>query len=71
VAAVNRAQAALQHYPQAPATEEALAIMVKSYDALGLTELRDDARRVLVKNHPNSKYLGEITQEAKPWWKLW
>lgn len=71
VAAVNRAQAALQQYPQAPATEEALAIMVRSYDALGLTELRDDARRVLVKNHPNSKFLGEMTQVEKPWWKLW
>ena len=33
VAAVNRAQTVLQQYPQAPATEEALAIMVQSYDA--------------------------------------
>ncbi|MBZ0104175.1 MAG: outer membrane protein assembly factor BamD [Sulfuricella denitrificans] len=71
VAAVNRAQVALQKYPQAPATEEALAIMVKSYDALGLNDLRDDARRVLVKNHPDSKFLGNLSQPEKPWWKLW
>lgn len=71
VAAVNRAQLALQQYPQAPATEEALAIMVKSYDALGLNELRDDTRRVLTQNYPNSKYLGGFTKAAKPWWRLW
>lgn len=71
VAAVNRAQVALQQYPQAPATEEALAIMVKSYDALGLSELRDDARRILVKNYPDSKYLGDVSPVKKPWWRLW
>ncbi len=71
VAAVSRAQVALQQYPQAPATEEALVIMVKSYDALGLNELSDDARRVLTQNYPNSKYLGSITRAAKPWWRLW
>jgi outer membrane protein assembly factor BamD len=71
VAAANRAQVALQQYPQAPATEEALAIMVKSYDALGLNELRDDARRVLTQNYPNSKYLGDATKAKKPWWRLW
>lgn len=71
VAAVNRAQNAIQQYPQAPATEEALAIMVKSYDALGLNDLRDDALRVLNKNFPNSKYLGDIAKKEKPWWRLW
>src|SRR5438045_3050605 len=37
VAATTRAQYALKTYPQAPATEEGLFILVKSYDALGLT----------------------------------
>lgn len=71
VAAVNRAQYALTHYPQAPAVEEALVIMVKSYDALGINDLRDDSLRVMQKNFPNSKYLSGKTQDDKPWWQLW
>ena len=44
-------------FPQAPANEEALSIMVASYEQLGLDQLRDDAERVLKKNFPNSRYL--------------
>ena len=71
VAAANRAQYVLKEYPQTPATEEALAIMVKSYDALGLNDLRDDAQRVLDKNFPDSKYRGGYVRNQKPWWRLW
>ena len=69
LAAVNRAQAALSDYPNAPAREEALAILVRSYDALGMTQLRDDAQRVLKTNFPQSTFLG--TGKAHAWWKLW
>lgn len=71
VAAANRAQSALANYPQAPAGEEALLIMVKAYDALGLTDLRNDAERVMLKNFPNSKYLKGPVKSNKPWWVLW
>jgi outer membrane protein assembly factor BamD len=72
LAAVNRAQTAITDYPKAPALEEALAILVSSYDALGMTQLRDDARRVLQSSFPNSAYLGRPTSTSgKPWWKLW
>src|SRR5512143_2999988 len=57
VAAANRAKTVLKDYPEAPVLEEALAIMVVSYDNLHLTTLRDDAQRVLKLNFPNSKYL--------------
>lgn len=57
LAAVNRAQLAVSEYREAPAVEEALFIMVKCYDALDLSELRDDARRVLQTNFPNSAFL--------------
>ena len=71
VAAANRAQLALKSYPQAPATEEAVFIMVKAYDALGMTDLRDAADRVMRKNFPESRYLtGKDTRKAA-WWKLW
>ena len=54
LAAVNRAQTALREYQGAPAIEHALAIMVRSYDHLGLADLRDGAERVLRASYPNS-----------------
>ena len=38
--------------PAVPALEEALYIMVQRYDALGMTQLRDDAERVLQQELP-------------------
>ncbi|HET7764442.1 MAG TPA: outer membrane protein assembly factor BamD [Burkholderiales bacterium] len=55
VAAANRAQFALRNYPEAPIQEEALLIMIRSYDALGMRELRDDTERILKKNFPDSE----------------
>jgi outer membrane protein assembly factor BamD len=60
VAAVNRATYALKTYPDAPATEEALAVLVRSYDRLGMTDLRDDALRVFQKNFPKSTLLADL-----------
>ncbi|MFA9438434.1 outer membrane protein assembly factor BamD [Uliginosibacterium sp. sgz301328] len=57
LAAANRAQVVLRQFPESPAVEEALGIMVKSYEQLGLTSLRNDAERVLRQNFPNSKFL--------------
>ena len=74
VAAVNRAQQTVQDFQQSPATEEALAIMVRSYDKLGMSDLRDDAQRVLGKNFPNSGFLsavGVAQTKARPWWQIW
>ncbi len=72
VASANRARHVLEHYPQAPALEEALAIMARSYDRLGLTDLRDDALRVLRLNFPGSPYLeGREPRKEKDWWKFW
>ena len=71
VAAANRAQSALKSFPQAPANEEGLLIMVKAYDALGMTDLRNDAERVLLKNFPNSKYLKGSDGRSTPWWQIW
>jgi outer membrane protein assembly factor BamD len=60
VAAANRAQYALKNYPQAPAQEEALLIMIQAYDVLGMPELRDDAKRILRKNFPDSAQLKSL-----------
>jgi outer membrane protein assembly factor BamD len=72
VAAINRAQTALNEYTDAPALEEALFIMVRSYDALGMTQLRDDARRVMQTNYPQSEFLSQgFKSKDEPWWKIW
>lgn len=72
VAAVNRAQVALADYRQVPAQEEALYILFRSYDAMGLIALRDDARTILEKNYPNSGFLTRGFQpKGDPWWKFW
>jgi len=71
VAAANRAQFAVLTYPQAPAVEEALFVMVKAYDAMGMTDLRDDADRVMHKNFPDSAYFKGTSGKKDPWWLLW
>lgn len=75
LAAANRAQQAVKEYRQSPAIEEALYIMAQSYAQLGLTQLRDDALRVLKQSFPDSRYLdldrpGQAAAN-KPWWRLW
>ena len=73
VAAINRAQSAITDYREVPALEEALFILMQSYDKLGMAQLRDDSRRVLEKTYPQSEYLtnGFKAGPAKPWWQLW
>ncbi|MES2771163.1 MAG: outer membrane protein assembly factor BamD [Pseudomonadota bacterium] len=71
LASINRAQYALKNYPSSPAIEEALFIMVKAYDLLGLNDLRDDAERVMRKNYPNSEYYARATEQTEAWWKFW
>jgi outer membrane protein assembly factor BamD len=73
VAAANRAQQAVQEFQFSPSTEEALFIMVQSYDRLGLNELRDDANRVLSQNFPNSSFAvdGIASGPKRAWWQFW
>lgn len=73
VAAVARAQSAIVEYPGAPASEEALGILVHAYDAMGMADLRDDARRVLTRNYPQSVYSQAevLNRRDRPWWRLW
>jgi len=72
VAAINRAQSAIADYRDVPALEEATYILYKSYDALGMTELRDDTRRIMDKSYPNSQYMSKGFRTAdNPWYKFW
>jgi outer membrane protein assembly factor BamD len=72
VAAINRAQAALSDYRDVPALEEALFILMRSYDSLGMAQLRDDTKRVMEKSYPGSEYLSRGSKSTQdPWWKIW
>jgi outer membrane protein assembly factor BamD len=72
VAAVNRAQQAVVDFQGAPASEEALYIMVLGYDRLGLETLRDAANRVFQTNFPNSAYPSQgLRRGGKAWWHIW
>ncbi len=77
VAAVNRAQGILTQYPNSPSTRDALNILMQAYDAMGMTDLRDDARRVLEKNSGTpASPAGDETpaggaKSGKSWWQFW
>ena len=72
VAANNRAQRVLQQYQNTRYVEEALAIMIFSYEKMGNTQLADDTRRVLQQNFANSPYLAKPWQpDDIPWWRWW
>lgn len=69
LSAINRAQRVIKDYPDSPANQEALQIMVTSYDKMGEKQLRDDTQRILDKNFAN-KQAGQKKDDS-PWWKLW
>ena len=69
VAAINRAQVAITDYPGVPANKEALQILVKSYDALGMNELKADSQRILDKNYPETT--STPGKKSSAWWKFW
>ena len=72
VAAANRAQIVVADFQQSPSAQEALYLLAESYDKLGLTELRDDANRVLLKNFPASTLATQGAGSAKKaWWQIW
>jgi outer membrane protein assembly factor BamD len=72
VAAINRAQLAITDYRDVPALEEAMYIIYKSYDALDLVQLRDDAKRIMETSFPKSELLLSGNKSAaRSWWKIW
>ena len=73
LAAANRAQLVIRDYDRAPAVEEALYILIRSYDALGLKDLSADATRVYKLNFPDSPLFATGVREKKErkWWQIW
>ena len=73
LASANRAQLVIRDYDRAPAVEEALYLLVKSYDKLGMTDLSNDALRVLQLNFPDSQMMltGQRVIKERKWWQIW
>ena len=73
LAAANRAQLVIRDYDRAPAVEEALYILTKSYEKLGMVELSNDTARVFKLNFPDSQMMltGQRVQKERKWWQIW
>jgi outer membrane protein assembly factor BamD len=72
IAALNRAQDVLRQYPNSPSTRGALLVMVRAYDAMGMTGLRDDTQRVLNQNGGSeAATAAAIADSKKSWWQFW
>lgn len=72
VAAVNRCKYVIETYPDSPAVEEALVIMISAYGLLGMDDLKQDTTRVLQNNYPDSPMLGKaVPSDQRVWWKFW
>ena len=73
LASANRAQLVIRDYDRAPAVEEALYLLIQSYEKLGMTELVTDATRVFNLNFPNSEILetGSRAKKESRWWQIW
>lgn len=59
LASLNRCKAVLENFQGTPASEEALALMAKSFDALGKKEEAADTLRILRRTFPKSQYLAK------------
>jgi len=73
LAAANRAQLVIRDYDRAPAVEEALYLLYKSYEKLGMADLSNDTARVFKLNFPDSQMLvtGQRVQKERKWWQIW
>lgn len=57
VAAANRGRYVIEHFPDSTQVQQALEIMVSSYDQLGLEELKQNAMKTLKLNYPDSEFI--------------
>ncbi len=62
LAAANRARNIIEGYPTTPSVEEALAVLSYSYAHMGLPQLANDARLVLLHNDPKTPYVDQHGQ---------
>jgi outer membrane protein assembly factor BamD len=79
VAAANRGEYVVENYQRTPAVEDALVVMARAYQILGVEDLADDAVRVLRTNFPENPELAlledprgyEAAKKDARAWKFW
>lgn len=71
VAAANRAQQIVEQFPDTPAIEEALVVLILATRELGLQQQAEDAERVFKLNFPNSQKLANRLNKQSAWWEFW
>lgn len=69
LAAANRAQYAIERFDKAPAIHDAIGILFRAYEALGMDELAENAHRVMELNYPEHPVLTGADKEDNCW--LW
>jgi outer membrane protein assembly factor BamD len=70
VAAAQRARQAIEQYDGAPATREALRVLMRCYRKLDYKELADNTEKVFRENFPNEP-LESTGNGGGHWWKFW
>ncbi len=68
LAAAQRAQRTIEQYDGAPATQEALGILIQAYDRLKLTDLKANAEKMYAANYSATD---TKTVARKSWWRIW
>lgn len=68
VAAISRAQRVITDFEGVPIAERALYIMYLSYDKLQQHDLRDDIKRIMDQNYPDSTYFTTGLSSQKNYW---
>jgi outer membrane protein assembly factor BamD len=70
IAAAQRAKGAIEQYDGAPATRQALAILIESYERLGLPELAEQSRKVYQANFKDDVHAAQA-RVRRSWWQFW
>jgi len=61
LAAANRASDVVKHYDESTEMPQALIMVIKAYEKLGLQKLADDTKRILALNYPDK--MSELNKE--------
>jgi outer membrane protein assembly factor BamD len=68
LAAANRCKHVVENFQRTPSVKDALTVMVQAYNELGMTELADDAQRVLAYNEERGNFIDDPRSlEDKTW----
>jgi len=70
VAAAQRAKGAIEQYDGAPATQQALTILIAAYDRLNLKELAAQSRQVYQANYQDDVRQAQA-EAQRSWWQFW